>query len=79
MWVISGLDGRILHELRRADDPNRSDQYGASIGGIDDYNLDGFDDFFVLDSQTYYAVPSRIHVHSGRDGSEIACGNRLGW
>ncbi len=71
--VISGLDGAVLHTLRRTDDPNRTTRYGASMGGMDDFDLDGYDDFFVFDSmrEALPGVDGIVHVYSGRNGSEI--------
>lgn len=76
--VYSGLDGSLLYEFSGA---AGGDQFGASVSGAGDVNLDGFDDVIVgAPGYSFGAFQGRARVLSGFDGStlHVVTGSRYG-
>lgn len=72
VWVLSGLDRRVLHEIVEQGVPGISPV--LSIAGLGDLDGDGYDDFAVGFSQ--YALPDtdrsgRLTVYSGASASVL--------
>lgn len=66
--VISGADGRVLHDLRGH---HPGECFGIGVARAGDLDRDGHDDLAVGAWQSALAVPSggRVYLHSGKDGS----------
>ncbi|MBK7877790.1 MAG: FG-GAP repeat protein [Planctomycetes bacterium] len=64
--IYSGTDGSVIHTLYGN---NNSDQFGFTVAGIGDVNLDGLDDVLVGTPASHYAGGcGSVRVYSGADG-----------
>ncbi|MEM9382166.1 MAG: VCBS repeat-containing protein, partial [Planctomycetota bacterium] len=72
VWVLSGDDGRVLHEFNPSDVSGDSFGYGIAVGG--DFDGDGVDDVAI--GSAGYDPPGlvnagRVYVYSGATGAQI--------
>jgi len=66
--VRSGLDGTIIHKW----EANYDDDFGWAVANAGDMDRDGVNDIVVSHLGNPFAtVNARLHLYSGRDGSEI--------
>ena len=66
--VFSGFDGSILHTVLG---DSARDQFGSSVAGVGDVDLDGHDDFIIGARGAFHngSNPGSARVFSGVDGS----------
>ncbi len=70
VFLVSGASGAIL---RRIDGAMKTEQFGLSVSGLGDINLDGYPDFLVGAPyfNAMYGEEGRAIVYSGVDGSVL--------